>query len=176
MGVCDSLEREFPGLSVLVHHLRTVHSKFPYECRCRVAFNSIDDALNHATTSSKCSSEDLVLNVTPIYNTRFHAVSTSSSDSMSPMSRSECSPDSGVQIDMDELEAERMSYVPQKTVNNNQENDSVLGLLAPTPLLSPSSKATLLTPLDLSTALLSLQLPFATDYFTTMVGFQQVLL
>ncbi|KAK6020818.1 hypothetical protein OSTOST_13521, partial [Ostertagia ostertagi] len=68
---CSQCYLEQPGLSVLVHHLRTVHSKCPYECRCRVAFNSIGDALNHATTSSKCSSDDLVLNVTPIYNTRY---------------------------------------------------------------------------------------------------------
>ncbi|KAK5964320.1 C2H2-type domain-containing protein [Trichostrongylus colubriformis] len=169
---CSQCYLEQPGLSVLVHHLQTVHSKCPYECRCRVAFNSIDDALNHATTSSKCTSDDLVLNVTPIYNNRYHALSTSSSDSMSPTrSRSECSPDSGVQVDMDDLEMERISYIPHKTiVNNNSENESGLGLLTPSPFTPPNSKANLLSSLNLSTALLCLQLPFASDYITTMAS------
>ncbi|KHJ88220.1 hypothetical protein OESDEN_11989 [Oesophagostomum dentatum] len=58
------------GLSVLVHHLRTVHNKSPYECRCQAAFESIGEALSHATTSKSCSSDGLILNITPIYNSR----------------------------------------------------------------------------------------------------------
>uniref|UniRef100_A0A7I4XVR5 C2H2-type domain-containing protein n=1 Tax=Haemonchus contortus TaxID=6289 RepID=A0A7I4XVR5_HAECO len=169
---CSQCFLEQPGLSVLVHHLRTAHNKCPYECRCRTAFNSIGDALNHATTSLKCSSDDLVLNVIPIYNNRYHASSTTSSGSLSPTrSRNECSPDSGVQVDMDELDMERISCIPQKTVNNNSGNESVLaGLLAPSLLPTTNSKAALPSSLDLSAALLSLQLPFSLDYLAAMTS------
>ncbi|PIO65377.1 zinc finger, C2H2 type, partial [Teladorsagia circumcincta] len=56
------------------------------------------------------------------------ALSTSSSDSMSPTrSRSECSPDSGVQIDLEEVDMKQISYISHKTINNNSDNENAIG-------------------------------------------------
>lgn len=169
---CSQCFFEQAGLSILVYHLRAVHNKSPYECRCRLAFNSIGDALNHATTSPNCSSDDLVLNITPIYNTTYNAPSSSSCDSLSPSrSRSGCSPDSGVQLDIDETEMDRITQVYPKSTAYDSDNEAKLGLLTPPLFLSPSSTTSpLLSSLDLSSALLSLQLPLMPDFFAAMAS------
>ncbi|KAK6725576.1 hypothetical protein RB195_004100 [Necator americanus] len=169
---CSQCFFEQGGLSVLIHHLRAVHSKSPYECRCKAAFESIGDALQHATTSGNCSSEDMVLNVVPIYNTGNHATSTSPSESMSPTrSRSDCSPDSGVQGDIEEVEIDSALRALSKTTSGDSENESGIGTTI-SPLLFPPTSATspILPPLDVSAALLALQLPLIPDYFVTMAS------
>ncbi|WKX87943.1 hypothetical protein Q1695_007949 [Nippostrongylus brasiliensis] len=166
---------ENAGLSVLIYHLRVVHNKCPYECRCRVAFTTIGDALSHSSASPSCSSDDLVLNIAPIYRTTHHTASISSSESMSPTrSRSGCSPDSGVQCDMDEVDAERTSIVQNKADTCELEIEGRLDKQSSSLLLSPCATSTnVFSSLDFSAALLSLQFPLVPDFFTSVAGFLQ---
>ncbi|CAJ0595918.1 unnamed protein product [Cylicocyclus nassatus] len=164
---CSSCFFEQAGLSVLVHHLRTMHDKSPYECRCQAVFESIGDALNHATLSENCTSDDLILNVVPIYNNR--NASMSSSESMSPTRyRSDSSPDSGVQGDLEDVEAGRTSATISKCTGDS-ESENTNNLLSSSSLYATSA-ASFLPSMDISTALLALQLPFMSDYLATMTS------
>uniref|UniRef100_A0A0K0DJH7 C2H2-type domain-containing protein n=1 Tax=Angiostrongylus cantonensis TaxID=6313 RepID=A0A0K0DJH7_ANGCA len=158
---------------MLVHHLRTVHNKNPYECRCRAVFVSIGSALSHATTSKGCSSDDLVLNVIPAYASRNHVLSTLPSDSLSPTrSRSDCSPDSGVQVDLDEMEHDRTSIARGSTSVRGSDNETAnIGSL-PLPLFAAaaSTATSVILPVDVSTILMALQLPLVPDYFAAMAS------
>lgn len=59
---------EQEGLSYMINHLRTAHSSAPYECHCGQRFDDIETALAHAQKPSGCSSAELIVNITPIYN------------------------------------------------------------------------------------------------------------
>ncbi|RCN44214.1 hypothetical protein ANCCAN_09797 [Ancylostoma caninum] len=169
---CSHCYFEQAGLSVLIHHLRTIHDKSPYECRCHSSFESISEALSHATTSKGCSSDDLILNVAPIYKTRNQAAGTPSSGSMSPTrSRSDCSSDSGVQADIEDVEIDRTSETLFRTASGDSENECGIRIMASPPFFSAASTATsVLPPLHVSAALLALQLPLMPDYLATMAS------
>uniref|UniRef100_A0A1I7WPE3 C2H2-type domain-containing protein n=1 Tax=Heterorhabditis bacteriophora TaxID=37862 RepID=A0A1I7WPE3_HETBA len=65
---CAQCLFEQDGLSLMLNHLRSIHNVYPYECRCGASFENIDIALNHSNSQSTCTSNDLVVNITPIYN------------------------------------------------------------------------------------------------------------
>ncbi|KAJ1351233.1 hypothetical protein KIN20_007209 [Parelaphostrongylus tenuis] len=198
---CSLCHFEQIGHSMLVHHLRAVHNKDPYECRCRAAFVSIGSALSHATTSHCCSPDDLVLNVIPAYGNRNNVLSTISSESLSPTTpRSNCSPDSGVQFDLDEVEPDRISMVRRSTSVGESDNETTnIGksttvridrtfrqkntstvsepsqMLPSIPATTPTTTP-VIPPVDISTALMALQLPFVPDYLLAMASFRTKLL
>ncbi|KJH48019.1 zinc finger, C2H2 type [Dictyocaulus viviparus] len=168
---CSHCCYEDTGHSVLVDHLRDVHKKYPYECRCRAVFSSIGSALSHATTSQDCSSNDLILNIIPTYGHINNMLITSPNESLSrSRSRNNCSPDSGVYVDVDDLELGRVSRTLRNISTNDSDNENAsTGSLKSSLLNTPTSTAkALLSPLDASAALLAVQLPLSSDYYTTM--------
>ena len=121
----------------MLAHLRNVHNVAPYECRCGVSFESIDVALGHsksvrsssssdetimdAAAVSGCSPNDLIVNLTPIY----HNSRNGKDASLSPSgSRSDNSSDSGVQADIDDLEATDMETSPFRMEDIERKNST----------------------------------------------------
>ena len=117
----------------MLAHLRNVHNVAPYECRCGASFESIDVALGHsksvrsssdetmdAAAASGCSPNDLIVNLTPIYHNH-----NAKDASLSPSgSRSDNSSDSGVQADIDDLEATDMETSPFRMEDIERKNST----------------------------------------------------